>query len=262
MRNFKDKQLIIFDLDGTLTKSKSTMDAEMSRLICDLLGEKPIAIIGGGKYELFQKQFLSKLHCSKELLKRLYLFPTTSTVFYRYEKNKWGRIYAHNLTSAQRRKIIGAFEKVFHELNYKPSHKIYGKTIEDRGSQITFSALGQNIVGKIGERGARLKEEWKRKNQALKMKIVKRLQGTLPDFEVRAAGYTSIDVTRKGIDKAYGIMQIQKHLKMPIKNMLFVGDALYPGGNDYAARRTGIKCVQVSGPRQTKKLIRHLTSNI
>jgi hypothetical protein len=45
---------------------------------------------------------------------------------------------------------------------------------------------------------------------------------------------------------------------MPIKKMLFVGDALFPGGNDYAAKKTGIGCVRVYGPGDTEKLINEL----
>lgn len=252
------EKLVIFDLDGTLTESKSDMDAEMSRLLCALLAKKPVAVIGGGKYELFQRQLLKKLRCPGSRLGRLYLFPTTSTAFYRYGMRGWRRVYLHALTKGQRRKIFRAFQKVLREFKYVPPVKVYGNIIEDRGTQVTFSALGQDIVKVLGEKGVRLKKEWKKKNTALKMKIARRVQRELPDLEVRAAGYTSIDVTQKGIDKAYGIRQIRKHLNVPIRDMLFVGDALEPGGNDYAARRTGVRCVPVSGPRATKKLIRSL----
>ncbi|MDP3947955.1 MAG: HAD-IIB family hydrolase [bacterium] len=252
------KKLIIFDLDGTLTESKSDMDAGMSRLLCALLAKKPVAVIGGGKYELFQQQLLKKLRCPKDRLGRLYLFPTTSTAFYRYGKRGWRRVYVHTLTRGARRRIFRAFQKVLRELDYAPPATVYGKVIEDRGTQVTFSALGQDVVRVLGEKGVRLKKEWKKKHTALKMEIARRVQRELPDLEVRAAGYTSVDVTQKGIDKAYGIRQIRKHLNVPVRDMLFVGDALEPGGNDYAARRTGVRCVPVSGPRATKKLIRSL----
>ena len=98
----------------------------------------------------------------------------------------------------------------------RPS-KVYGKLIEDRGSQISFSALGQDIVAILGKRGVALKEKWRKENTPLKLRIVKILQRMLPEFEVRAAGYTTIDITRKGIDKAYGVRQIRKKLGVSIK---------------------------------------------
>jgi hydroxymethylpyrimidine pyrophosphatase-like HAD family hydrolase len=90
------------------------------------------------------------------------------------------------------------------------------------------------------------------------MKIAKLVAKRLPNLEVRAAGFTSIDVTRKGIDKAYGIRQIQKQLHVPVKKMLFIGDAIFPGGNDYAVVRTGVDYIPVKGPEETKRIIKKL----
>jgi len=45
-------------------------------------------------------------------------------------------------------------------------------------------------------------------------------------------GTTSIDITKPGIDKAYGIAKLRDQLAMPISEMLFAGDAYLPRGND------------------------------
>ncbi len=254
------KELIVFDLDGTLAKTKSAMDAEMNALFARLLVIRKVAVIGGGKYSLFRTQLLRSLRCPRRLLRRLFLFPTTSTSFYRY-KSGWKNVYRHELSSRTREKIKLAFKDVFVAAGYVYPKKTYGRVIEDRRTQVTFSALGQNIVAVLGEKkGVALKEKWKRENTALKLKMAKLLAKRLPGLEVHAAGYTSIDVTAKGIDKAYGLRQIEKHLHVPIKKMLFVGDAIFPGGNDYAAKRTGVTCVAVRGPEDTKKLIRRIIS--
>ena len=258
--SYRGKELIVFDLDGTLAETKSTIDREMSVLFSRLLSQKPVAVIGGGQYELFKQQLLTKLHCSKEQLQNLFLFPTTSTVFYRYGRG-WKKIYEHKLPKQQRQRIIAAFHKVFDELGYVHPKKVYGEIIEDRGTQVSFSVFGQDIVAVLGDKGVRMKKEWKRKYTPLKLKIAKLVAKRIPDLEVRAAGYTTIDVTRKGIDKAYGLRQIKKYLHVPIQKMLFVGDALMPGGNDYAAKQTGVRCVAVYGPEDTKRLIRFLVSS-
>ena len=101
-----------------------------------------------------------------------------------------------------------------------------------------------------------MKKEWKRKHTDIKMKVARMMQARLPHLGVLAAGYTSVDVTKKGIDKGYGIHEIKKALHIPIKDMLFVGDALYRGGNDYAVVRTGVDYIPVTGPEQTKDIIR------
>lgn len=256
MQNIATKRIIIFDLDGTLTPSKSPMDEEMSDLLCGLLTAKKVAIIGGGPWKQFKDQFLEHLQCLEENLPNLYLFPTTATRFYRYEHGVWQEVYADVLSEEERVKIKDSFQRVFEEIGYEHPEKVYGEVIEDRGTQITFSALGQGIVKELGKEGLRRKTEWKKANQELKMAIVKKLGEYLPEFSVSAGGYTSIDVTKKDINKAYGIRQIEKLLKIPISEMLFVGDALYPDGNDYAAIETGVETIAVDGPAETKKLIK------
>lgn len=254
----KDKKLIIFDLDGTLTETKSNMDGEMAELLKKLLEKKKVAVIGGGGYEQFQSQFVSKLNLSEDLLKNLFLFPTTATAFYKYADDGWQQAYSEKLTNEDKKRIRKVFDTVLKRLNYVRPDKIYGEQLEDRGTQMSFSFLGQDVVKVLGEAGVELKKKWRDENQDFKLKVAEAAQKLLPDFEVRAAGYTTIDITRKGIDKEYGIRQIKKYLGVDFDEMLFVGDALFPGGNDYAALRTGARCFEVKGIEDTKKLIRHL----
>ena len=254
---WRKKELVVFDLDGTLAKSKAVMDLEMSRLFAELLAVKKVAVIGGGKYGLFKTQLIVPLRqCPHKLLANLFLFPTTSTAFYRYDHG-WKNVYTLDLSVRERERIKKAFHEVMKEAGYMPPEKVYGKVIEDRGTQITFSALGQEIVARLGEKeGVRLKEKWRKENTAIKLKMAKMLAERLPEFEVHAAGFTSIDVTQKGIDKAYGVRQIEKYLRVPIRQMLFVGDALFRGGNDYAAKRERRSLCSVRGPEDTKGIIK------
>jgi hypothetical protein len=258
LQKFKPKKLIVFDFDGTLAATKSAMDKEMSVLVARLLGPKKVAVIGGGKYQIFQELFVRQLRGPKKLLHNLFLFPTTATAFYRYHSG-WSNVYALGLSKKEKEKINKTFKRVLKEVHYEHPKKIYGQVIEDRGSQITWSAVGQDVVKILGTKeGVALKEKWTKENKAVKMKITKLMTKYLPELEIRAAGYTSIDVTKKGIDKAYGLRQIEKHLHIKIKDMLFVGDAIFPGGNDYAIVKTGVDYVKVKGPEETKKIIREI----
>ena len=123
---------------------------------------------------------------------------------------------------------------------------------------MSFSPLGQDIVTALGEKGIHLKEQWKKKNDPLRFRMAKLLGKYLPQLEVHVGGLTTIDITRKGIDKAYGVRQIRKYLHVPIKRMVFIGDALFPGGNDYAAKKTGVRCIAVRGPEDAKKVIKKI----
>ncbi|MCX7589399.1 MAG: HAD-IIB family hydrolase, partial [Patescibacteria group bacterium] len=254
----KNKDVIIFDLDGTLTESKASLDQEMSNLLCELLQQKKVAIIGGGSFKQFKEQFLKYLKCPNKNLKNLFLFPTNSTAFYKFKKNKWIKIYELKLKKIEIKKILNAFKETFKKLNYKNPPKTYGPIIENRKSQITFSALGQNVIKKMNKDGLKLKQNWYKKNNKLRIKMAKFLQKLLPEFEVKIGGLTSIDITYKNIDKAYGIIQISKQLNTKISKMVFIGDALFKGGNDYPAKKTKILAIQVENPKETKKIIKQI----
>ncbi len=247
----KDKKLVVFDLDGTLTESKADMDAEMAELLEGLFEKRLVAVIGGQEFQRFQEQFISKLRTPPEALKNLFLFPTTATTFYKHDGSDWKEIYREELSQEEKKKVMEAFEKTFQKLNYQHPEKIYGELIEDRGTQITFSALGNQAPLEV-------KEKWNRENLDLRSKMEAVLQGYLPNMEAKVAGLTSIDVTRKGVDKGYGIRQISRYLNVPISEMLFVGDAFFPEGNDEPVLKTGVLCFEVKGVGGTRELIKYL----
>lgn len=167
---------------------------------------------------------------------------------YKYNTGKGQLVYKYALTPKEKKQISNAFQKTFRDINYTSPKKTYDKAIEDRESQITFSALGQKAP-------LEKKEEWNKK-QDIRPQLKSALEKYLPKFEVRLGGLTSIDITKKGIDKAYGVKEISKLLSVSIKEMMYVGDALYEGGNDFAVVPTGIDTIQVSGPEDVQYLIR------
>lgn len=241
------KKMIVFDLDGTLTESKLEIDIEMGKLLEKLLEKTKVAVTGGGSYEQFKKQLLNNLEPGKEL-ENLFIFPTNGASFYRYIDKNWQKEYENLMTTEERNQIVNAFEKTFAEIDYRNPEKVYGPILDDRGSQITFSALGQKAP--IEERNKWNETEDRRKE------IISVLKKYLPQFEIVSAGVTSIDVMKKGIDKYYAIEKMMKIFGLIKEEMVFVGDALDKGENDYAAIRTGVEIVKVNGPEETKKIIR------
>lgn len=243
------KQLIVFDLDGTLAESKLPMDSEMSNLLLQLLRYKKVAVMSGGSYKQFQNQFLKSLQCSTEMLSSLYLFPTCATSFYQY-KDDWVNIYKEKLTETEKQKIIDALSKALRDAGFVAPKRAYGNLIEDRTTLIAFSALGQQAP-------VTLKKVWD-PDRKKRLHILMFLKNYIPEFEIRIGGTTTIDITRKGIDKAYGIYKMEKHLNIPKSKMLFVGDALFEGGNDYPVKACGVDCIAVEGPEETKKIIKDI----
>ncbi len=254
VRLFSGKKVIVFDLDGTLTESKTAVSREMASLFCRLLAKKKVAVMGGGNYPQFKNQFLSLLSCPKQSYENFFMLPVSGGSFYEFRSGKWKLVYEKTLSMAERKKILSAFEESLKSVGYIVPKKVYGKIIEDRGSQITFSALGQKAP--VAE-----KEKWNIENNIkIRRKLRLNMKKRLPGFEVRMGGLTSVDVTKKGIDKAYGINMIIKLLKVAKKDIVYVGDALYRGGNDSAVKKTGVDTIQVKDEKETKKIIQNFLS--
>ena len=238
------KKLIVFDLDGTLAASKSALDAEMASLLHFLLGVVKVAVISGGAWQQFETQVLSQLP-HDESLEELSILPTCGTQFFQYA-GAWKKLYSEDFTADAREKIVSALNKAIASAGFNVE-KTWGETIENRGSQITYSALGQQ---------APLEEKVKwDADFAKRTKIKAILDVLIPDFSVRIGGETSIDITKPGIDKAYGIRKLRDILGISLREMIYVGDALFPGGNDYPAEQAGVISIPVRGPSETKRVV-------
>jgi hypothetical protein len=238
------KALVVFDLDGTLAESKSSIDAEMAQLLNTLLGIVKVAVISGGAWQQFQEQVLAHL-LHGDALRNLSLLPTCGTKFYRYESN-WKLLYSEDFSGAERQKIIDSLKQATASAE-REVQKTWGEVVEDRGSQITFSALGQKAP--LDE-----KKKWD-PDFSRRKKIKAILDPLIPEFSVRLGGSTSIDVTKPGIDKAYGIRKLRDVLHISIDQMVFIGDAVFPGGNDFPAKEAGALTIEVKDPHETKRVI-------
>lgn len=233
------KKLIAFDLDDTLAISKSPISDRMGDLLVQLLKKYDVCIISGGKYEQFRKQVIDRLEATPRELSRMHLMPTCGTRYYRYDEveSEWKLQYAEDLTEEQKKKIVTVLEASAKETGLW-AEKPYGEIIEDRGSQVTYSALGQLAP-------AEEKYKWAKENEEAKQVLRKLVADQLPDLEVRLGGTTSVDVTRIGIDKAYGMKKLIEALDISKDEVLFIGDKLQEGGNDYPVKAMGIDSIEV-----------------
>src|SRR3546814_15480572 len=66
--------------------------------------------------------------------------------------------------------------------------------------------------------------------------------------DLNLGGATSVDVTHEGVDKAWGLRRLAEHSGVAQEDMLFIGDAIFPGGNDYPAQAMGLDTVCVRDP--------------
>ncbi len=246
---------IAFDLDDTLAPSKSKVPDELGHLLMEIARHMPVCVISGGRFEQFDEQLLGSLAGTADEFANLHLMPTCGTRYFRYESGRWEMVYTEDLTADEVSRSIAALERGAKELGlWEPDGAVWGERIENRGSQVTLSALGQ-------EAPVAAKHTWDptgEKREALRERIAR----DLPDLEVRAGGSTSIDVTRRGIDKAYGIREFAKIVGLDFPDILFVGDRLEPGGNDYPVIGLGVQTHAVTGPDETTAFVRDFIAGL
>ncbi|BBM16976.1 hydrolase [Enterococcus avium] len=261
------KKLIVFDQDDTINITKLPIDSEMALLIRSLLERFKVCIISGTNWEVMKINDVNTLKNMGPINWDNYMImPTTGTQFWRYvgDKNEilldgqiiddgFKREYAYFLTSKQINKIFSIIEKASRSLGYwceEPS----GEIIENRGSQVTFSALGQWATPEE-------KHSWDPDMKKRKA-IVSLIEPELVDLglKIGIGGATSIDITLPGIDKAYGMERLMEQTGLEKEDILFIGDKLQPGGNDYPVKEIGIDTIEVSNAENTKWILRGILS--
>jgi HAD superfamily hydrolase (TIGR01484 family) len=242
------KKIIAFDMDDTLCIAKSPISGQISNLLDDLLSKYDVSIISGGNFTQFKIQIIDQLKVGSEKLSRLHLMPTCGTQYYRYDvmRCEWIQEYAISLTDEQKSRATNALKTSAQELGLWEENS-YGEVIEDRGSQVTLSALGQRAPSDE-------KYAWDPKGEK-KMAIRDAVAPLVPELDVRAGGTTSVDVTLKGVDKAYGMRQLIKATGVSMDEILFIGDKMEKGGNDYPVRALGIDSIAVEKWQDTALVI-------
>lgn len=244
------KKLIAFDQDDTLNITKLPIDETMAELLTKLLDKYEVCVISGTNWDTMKKNDADPLiHATKEQLSRLHIMPTTGTQYWRNVDGEWQRQYAHFLSDEQVKKISISLEKAAKELGYWIESEGLD-IVENRGSQVTYSALGQWASPED-------KYAWDpdlKKRKQIVEKITPELKDL--DIHIAIAGTTSIDVTMPGINKAYGMQQLMKQTGYTMEEILFIGDKLQPGGNDYPVKDMGIDTIEVTGHEDTNWVLR------
>lgn len=242
------KKVIAFDLDDTLAVTKSPINDKMSELLTELIKNFQVCVISGGWFPQFEKQVVDELRIEKHYLQNLHLMPTCGTRYYRYNAidDKWQMIYSEDIPKEDRQRIIDTLTQATKECGFYEKNP-YGELAQDRFSQITYSALGQ-------EAPPDKKYKWD-PDTSKRQKIRELVLEDLSDYEVRIGGATSIDVTKVGVDKAYGMSKLMEALEVGKDGILFVGDKLQEGGNDYPVKSLGVDCIEVKDHEETELVI-------
>lgn len=245
----KCPRAILFDLDNTLVESFQILESETAKDLQALLGRVPVAIMSGATLERMQEHVLSTLPRGTNMA-NLYLFPDTASRCYTYSSGTWQRMYNHVFTADEYAKVVAVLKEGLERTGILKGAPQHGERILARENQVTLAAIGVDATPEA-------KAAWdptRRKRAKLRRFLKKRLSG----FDIRISGRTAIDITRHGIDKAYGVRWLAEHIGVRTKDMLFIGDDLKPGGNDAVVIPTGVRTREVSGPQQAARIIKEL----
>ena len=262
------RKLIAFDLDGTLADSKQALKPDMGILISELLKKTNVAVISGGSFEQFKKQFLPSLPSfinqvshgtgdseedhgteNEDIGHTLYMLPVSGSQRYEFGDQGWTMTDSVIFPSEQKEKVLTVLNELEKKaVEFDLPNETFGPRVEERGTQITLSALGQSAP-------LNLKAAWD-PNVTRRKKIREYLLPRLPDVEVHIGGSTSIDILPKGFDKSVGLQRLLSTKSMTKEDMIFVGDEVFEGGNDYSPSVAGILTISINNPSETAELIR------
>lgn len=248
--NFEEKKVIIADVDDTICETCHVISEEMTEQVSNMIKEGYIfAFISGTKLSYLLEMISSRL---KE---KHFLLATTGTRCVEVYENQGNKeVYSYVLEQKEKKEILQALEILTTKFNIKPLTTKEDQ-IQDRDSQITLSAIGRNApleLKKKHDPDGKKREEW-----------VAFLKTILDEnrYEMNIAGTTSIDVTRKGLDKGWGIRKFSQHYNVPLNSILFFGDKIYPGGNDYPASKV-VDCISVKTPEETLQRLKELNKKV
>jgi len=248
-----NKKIIAFDVDGTLTVSKTLITDSMADLIKKLIQKKMIISIAGGSFKQLETQFLPPFLNDSSMLpfiKNFTLLPTSGSQRYEYDEKdgKWKMTDKEPMPTEAKKHAIELLEEVIADPQYEIPPNPYGKIIEDRDTQITFTPNGQQAPVAV-----KLAFDLDRKKRE---KIVAMLEPQLPELTLLINGTSSIDILPKGFNKAVGLMRFLNKAGFKKSDVIFVGDGLFPGGNDYSVFEAGFETIAVKNPEETESIIK------
>ena len=247
------KKVLAFDIDQTLNVAKTPITDDIAALLVKCLDHFEICPISGQKFDQFLIQIVDRLpQPTPEQLSHLHLFVAQGTQYYRYDTNQqdWVQVYNYPLTEEQVQKITSTIEAAAKELGFWEEDKLQqgDEIIENRLSQVTFSALGQHA-------GTKEKYAWdpdcKKREQ-----IVAKCKELAPEFEYEIGGTTSINAITPGMNKVFGMTHLLEELKVTKEDVLYFGDMTQPGGNDYPVVQMGIDTITVRNHEDTAFALR------
>ena len=235
MNNPSAYRHIFFDLDNTLTRSRSSITPAMREALENLRASKrDIIVVSGAAVE----QAISQT----ENFPALYLGQTGN---HAYDADEKKELWRESLSPIEKEDIFTHIASIPRPWKVKDESDL----IEDRGSQISYSMLGHH-------EDVPTKEEFD-PGGARRRAMLAEHPFVSDTLEVKVGGTTTFDYIRKGKHKGSNVTRLIEEKGWKKNECVYVGDALYPGGNDEAV--VGVIDVQpVNNPDGTLAFIQEI----
>ncbi len=227
-----NKNIVLFDMDGTLTEPRGDFDTELLLSLRELSRNAEIGILTGSDLRYIESQLLRLLKFS-EIRFKLHLLPCNGTKYYKppvYSNDEFELVHENDMQQELGdpclREIFRILAKSQEEACYS-NIPLTGHFIDYRGSMINWCPIGRNANKEQRKEFAIYDKEndfRKRLMNNLNTKVSLRCPNKV---DVKLGGETSFDIYPVGWDKTYGLRHFNDY------KCWFVGDKCFPGGNDF-----------------------------
>lgn len=242
----QERRHVFFDLDGTLTESRTPIAARMTELLRALLEVADVGVTSGAVH----RQMLAQIPWLSEY--PIYVMPQSGNETYFNKRLMWrNRLDEETLAF-----IRAHIEEIRSSASYK--RIVFGYVLDEedivefRGGQVSFSMIGHNAL-------------LSRKvlfdpDASIRRALLKEFPFECELAEVNIGGTTNLDYTRRGWNKAGNITRLTTQLGWWLDQCTYVGDRLHEGGNDYVMVPV-MACESVRGPADTACIIERILSD-
>ncbi len=239
------KTVLLFDIDNTLTPPRQPLQQSMVEILKRLV--VPFHVAAGSHIELLRDQFFEPLY-EFGFRKQFDAFISNGGIHYHCDYSKEMSLdlvsafdIRDHLGNANYDLLIGVLEKArqMPEFHLPPSFEVMGETITYRGSMINFVPIGRIEGDSIAYRQSRDNFVVLDRATGYRSKMMDHLRQELSfliesrQLTISLGGQTSFDLNIATKDKANAVWTLLNH---GVERVVFLGDALFEGGNDAPIR--------------------------
>lgn len=245
---FETKKLLLFDLDGTLTCSRSLIEEDMILFLQKISKNFVLGLVGGSDLNKIQEQLRGKAF---QLF--TYVFSENGLVYHKNgvleAKQDFKSFIGSNNLKSLNNFILDYISKL--DIPVKT-----GTFIELRSGMLNVSPIGRNCNQQEREEFEKLDKDLKIREKMINL-MKKEFRNINLAFSI--GGQISFDIFPKNWNKTFCLSFLKKEGFSNFDQIYFFGDKTNKGGNDYEIFiHPFIKGFTVDGPKKTMEMIQVL----